>query len=545
MLDATRRPLLAIFLTLLLILPAARTGASAKEKSRPARQPQAAKGQQTPAVPAGLLRQRIEAVLATPEAARAQWGIEVVSADSGKTLYALNEHKLFVPASNMKLFTAALALATLGPQFRFHTTVETATPPDKYGRLPGDLWLIGGGDPNLSSRQVPYQGRTERDGSPLQILDSLADQVVRQGVRLVDGDLVADDSYFVFERYGEGWAQDDLMWSYGAPVSALSINDNVLFLDVLPGQKPGDRALLRLEPFQDYYRVENRVQTVPGQAAGTPGGARAEPRATRHIAMARDPGSYTLEIWGTIPQDDAGLHEQVAIEDPALFSGRCLRQALLERGVVVHGQVRVQHAFPWQFDDLRRAIPPPPPSRLILASHDSPPLAEALKVLSKVSQNLHAEMVLRTVARERRGIGSVRAAIEETKDFLDKVGVPQEEYTFFDGSGLSRRNLVSPAAVVALLQYMDRPASNDVWRGLLPVAGIDGSLSTRFRQTAAAGQIQAKTGSMGHVAALSGYATTRRGERVAFSILVNNYNESSRIVEALIDRIALAIVEEL
>ena len=378
----------------------------------------------------------------------------------------------------------------------------------------------------------------------------------RAASRYVDGDLVADDTYFVFERYGEGWSHDDLVWSYGAPVSALSVNDNLLFLDVLPGEKAGDRALIKLEPYQDYYRIENRVVTVEargrGSARAAASSAAGGDAATRRIFIRREPGSYTLELWGRIPVNGRGAREKVALEDPALFAGQYLREALRQRGVLVYGQVRARHAHRWEFADLKNGGPaasapastPANNDWLVLASHSSAPLVEDLKVINKVSQNLHAEILLRTVGRERRGIGSVAAGLEELEAFLERAGVPQKEYLFLDGSGLSRRNLVTPAAIVALLQYMDRQAFRDTWRDLLPVAGVDGTLRTRFRKSSAAGRVLAKTGMLGHVNVLSGYATTQRGARLAFSILVNNHNLRSRQATRLIDRVCLALVQD-
>src|SRR6266567_4593986 len=158
------------------------------------------------------LKKQIEEILSQPDLQRGFWGIEITSATSGKVLYSLNSGKLFTPASNTKLFTTAAALALIGPDYRFRTTIETNGSLDKYGRLSGDLILVGRGDPTLSGRELPYSVRTQRDADPLQVLEKLADEVAKKGVKYVDGDVVADDSYFAFERYGEGWSQDDLVW---------------------------------------------------------------------------------------------------------------------------------------------------------------------------------------------------------------------------------------------------------------------------------------------------------------------------------------------
>src|ERR1022692_3806604 len=201
------------------------------------------------AAPVKPLPDRIATVLSAPDLARGFWGIEVVSLTTGKTLYLQNADKLFTPASNTKLFTTAAALALIGLDYRFPPTVETAGTLDRFGRLNGDLILVGHGDPNLSGRELPYDLKTQRNDDPIQALEALADALVQKGVRFIDGDIVADDSYFAFERYGEGWSQDDLVWADGAPVSALTINDNVVFVNILPADRPGEKAFVSVKPF--------------------------------------------------------------------------------------------------------------------------------------------------------------------------------------------------------------------------------------------------------------------------------------------------------
>src|SRR3990172_5012854 len=216
------------------------------------------------------LGQQILALLEAEGARQAHWGIEIVSLKDGKELVGWNEDKLFVPASTAKLFVAATAITRLGPDFRYLTTVESAQSVGEAGRLPGDLVLVGRGDPNLSGRLLPYNGRTQRPDSPTKDYEDLAAQIAAKGVRTVEGNLVADDSYFVWEPLGAGWEVDDLMWNYGAPVSALAINDNVLFLTVLPGMV-GRPAAVSLEPMVSYYELDNRVMTLPRRGT-TPGG---------------------------------------------------------------------------------------------------------------------------------------------------------------------------------------------------------------------------------------------------------------------------------
>src|SRR6266536_3395917 len=223
------------------------------------------------------LKKQIETILSEPDLQRGFWGIEITSATSGKVLYSLNPDKLFTPASNTKLFTTAAGLALIGPDYRFRTTIETNGALDKYGRLSGDLILVGRGDPTLSGREMPYNIRTQRDANPVKVLEKLADDLAQKGVKYIDGDVIADDSYFAFERYGEGWSKDDLIWADGAPVSALTINDNVIFVNILPGMHPGEKAFVRVTPFSDYYTIENRLMTTP---AGT----------ARKLSINREPG---------------------------------------------------------------------------------------------------------------------------------------------------------------------------------------------------------------------------------------------------------------
>src|ERR1041385_374920 len=194
------------------------------------------------------LKKQIEKILDQPDLARGFWGIEIKSLKTGKVLFSLNSDRLFTPASNTKLFTTAAALALIGPDFSFHTTVETNGTLDTHGRLTGDLVLVGRGDPNLSGRELPYTLHTQRNDHPIRVLEDLADTLAQKGVKYVDGDIIADDSYFAFERYGEGWSQDDLLWADGAPVSALTINDNVIFVNILPADRAGDRAFVSITP---------------------------------------------------------------------------------------------------------------------------------------------------------------------------------------------------------------------------------------------------------------------------------------------------------
>jgi serine-type D-Ala-D-Ala carboxypeptidase/endopeptidase (penicillin-binding protein 4) len=468
------------------------------------------------------LAEAIERLLAaSPAAKTAFWGIDVVDVASGKTLYELNADHFLVPASNTKLFTTAMALSRLGPQFTFQTRVLADAAPDAAGRIAGPLRLVGGGDPNLSGRALPYRMNAPAS-DPLTGIDDLAQQLAARGVKRVAGDIVGDDTWYLWQPYAVGWGIDDPESDDGPPVSALTINDNVFSLTVRPGRRAGDLALLTLSPAIEYYRIDNQVRT---SAIG----------GERRIHLSRIPGSYDVRLWGEIPARGKEVELLLAVEDPALYAARALRAALEDRGIVVEGGAASRHAYP---PDGAAA-----PDGIELARRVSTPFIEDLQVTDKVSQNLHAELALRAVAKARKGVGSFEAGQEEMKAFLAEAGIAAESYHFTDGSGLARLNLVTPSAVLKLLRYMYAGPHRDDWVSLLPVGGRDGTLSNRFGETPGAGRVHAKTGSLSHVSALSGYLERADGRWVAFSILVNNYNAPAADVRGVMDRICNLIVE--
>ena len=489
----------------------------------------------------GKLPNDIRAMLDDPDTARGFWGIYAVSLKSNKVLVALNADKLFTPASNTKLFTTAAVFGLIGPDYRFKTTVETLGTLDKYGRLNSDVVLIGRGDPNLSGRGLPYNMHTERKAPPIQVLQELADQLVQHGLKYVDGDVVADDSYFVWQRYDEGWSQDDLAREWGAPVSALTINDNVIFVNIMPADRPGERAFLNITPFPEYYKIDNRVMTTP-QGSGP-----------RTVSISREPGSNQITFWGNIPQDDPGFGEALAIDDPADFAARLFRQLLEERGVTIYGRARTRHTELASTQTISvtslasgggDGVRPPNPAPLVLASYQSQPVAEDLRVINKVSQNLHAELMLRLLGKEKGTSGSIESGLEVLRGFLVNAGVKPEQFVFYDGSGLSREDLVTPEAIVTLLRYCQQQPWGPAYEDTLPVAAVDGSLAERFRNTPAAGTVRAKTGSLAHVYSLSGYATTQTGDHIVFAVMTNNNNLPTKKALDTIDRIVVRLVSD-
>ena len=501
----------------------------------------AASAQSTQPDPA--LARRIDSLLAAPELQRNHWGVQVVSLPEGRALYQHNSDKLLQPASNTKLFATAAALGLIGTDYKFQTTVEAAAAPDSKGRLAGDLLLVGRGDPNLSARVLPFKDKTELEGSTTQALEDLADQVVKSGVKQVDGDVIGDDTYYVWE-YPDGWTRDDLQWDYGAPVSALTINDNSVFLDIAPGDKIGDRAAIKLDPYSDYFQINNRVVTV---AAGV----------KKEIGIHRDPGSKHIELWGSIPIDSKAEGEELAVEDPAEFAAQIFRTLLVKRGISVLGQARARHivasdepAFPepgggGQAQQAAQAAPQTAttPIRFVLAMHESKPLYEDLRVINKVSQNLHAELALRLLGKLKANNGSIAGGLSVLKGFLAQIGIQPDEYFFRDASGLSRETLATPAAFTKLLRYVYSQPWAEKFLDTLPRSAVDGSLRERLNHDHAKEHVRAKTGLYEHVRTLAGYAQTASGTNVAFSIMANNTLEGRHAMET-IDKIVEAIVED-
>lgn len=482
-----------------------------------------------------VFRARVEGALLEAHAQKALWGVLVADRDTGETLYDLNSGKFFTPASNAKIFTSALALAELGTAYRFHTTLESAATIGSDGRLVGDLIFVGRGDPDISNRKFPYVGKAERDGPVEKILADLVDEAVAKGLKEVDGDIVGDDSYFPYDPYPAGWSIGDLFFTFGAPVSAISFNDNSLRVAVQPGARAGDPPTILVEPEAARDSVTCEITTGP---------ANAKP----DFAVVRQPGTNFILLRGTIPVGHPAMNLDLAITEPAETTARALKQLLEARGVRVMGGVRVMHAPPPDTSDAGD-LPPasviPIANPFVLAEHDSQPLLESIRLMNKISQNLHAELLLRTVAQEKTGIGATDAGIKIEQDFLKAAGVAEGDVVLSDGSGLSRDDLVTPNAVVTLLRYVARQPWGEDYLSTLPIAGVDGTLENRMKSTPASGLIQAKTGGLEHVHALSGYATTLRGEHLVFSIFGNNDAAHGRDAAETIDQIGVAMVETL
>jgi len=476
------------------------------------------------------LRSFIAARLTRPEVARGRVGVKIASLNTGKVIYEQDADKYFMPASNMKNFTVATAMEKLGPDFKFVTRVFAATVPDSNGTIKGDLRILGGGDISISTAffgTSPTDPETYYKG-----IDRLVDAIAAAGVKKIDGNIVGDESHFKGFAIPPTWEWDDLQWYYGAEVSALPINDNAVDLTV-KAAAVGAPCVVNISPAEAMrlYQIVNTCSTTDAAIKKSLG---VNKKIDRNI----------LEISGTLPIGDKGFNDPITITHPADLFVAILKQRLEKRGIVVSGSTRT----------LSPAIPSS--TSVEIAKLESVPFSEVAAKTLKPSQNLYTETILWTLGEWLRAkdAGEVRnsmpmytssdsadVGLVGVKAFLSEIGLPQDAVIQHDGCGMSRHDLITPSAVVTLYTYMAKQSKYaQAWRDALSIGGVDGTLASRFKGTAAAGNIRGKTGTIDQVSALSGYMTTLGGEPVVLSILVNDVPEG-RMRVSLIDDITVAV----
>ena len=473
---------------------------------------QVATGTQT--IPNTEFTRHLDQLIDQSPFASARWGVKVVSMSSGATIYERNARQRFIPASNMKIYTTATALELLGADYRWRTSVYVLAEPDADGTVEGDLILYGRGAPDLA------------DDANENSLEKLAEAIHARGIRRVKGSVIGDESYFRGNSLGDGWQWNDMQWYFGAEASALSVNDNEIDLNLLPAAKAAATPEVRAAEPLGYVQIDNRM--APGNRAQ---------RST--IGVSRGLSDNRIEVWGELAPGANGFGVRLSVHNPALWAAKIFAAALKARNISVGGEASARSfrtAPSLRFE---------PSKATEIAAVTSAPLSAIARATNKESNNLYAELILRTLGRERRSmlsapeppgreLGDDEAGTALIKLWLGRNGVASTDTALHDGSGLSRLNLVTPDSAAQLLTALAR-SGNRPFRDSLPIAGQDGTLRGRLKTIA--GRAFAKTGSLIYVNSLSGYVITTNGETLAFSIFCNDYvgrANSARLIDDLV-----------
>lgn len=465
------------------------------------------------------LQTKIRQILQRESLKRSRIGIKILSLDTGKTLFEEDAEKFFMPASNMKNFTVAAALEKLTPNFTFITSVYATEKPDSQGILKGDLIIYGRGDPTIA------YGIDDKD--EIKGLEKLVERIIATGIKRIEGNIIGDESFFTGTAIPYTWEWEDLQWYYGAPISALTINDNAAKILITPASKVGAPAIIQLLPPESGLVIVNNTET-------------SEENLPRKIVINRKLGTNVLIISGSIAKNAKPFESFVSIPNPAMTFVSILRALLEKHGVVITGKTEV-------LDSEARKINPLPKNLLEIARLESPPLSLIAQKTMKPSQNLYTELILRAMGENillenyKPEWNSADKGIAIVDKFLNEIGVSPGSVLMYDGSGLSRHNLVTPNAIATLYSFMaNKSKSSKEWLESLTVAGVDGTLSSRFKGTLAERNVRGKTGTINQVSSLSGYVNSISGEKFAFSIIINNAPDQSMRVST-IDEIVLLL----
>lgn len=484
--------------------------------------------QPAPRSPQQLAR-AIDALLDDAAYANAFWGVMVVNLETGETLYRRHAEKSFMPASNMKLYTTAAALDQLGPAYRYYTRVYVDGPVEG-GVLKGNLIVRGAGDATLGGHYDPVTGEWKETVDATAVFRQWADSLRARGITAIEGDIIGDDDVVDDEALGYGWSWDDETYYYSAQLSGLSFNDNVVHVQIT-GRNVDEPATIAWYPYNtDYVDVVNQTKTT---APGT----------RIDEGYHRERGTNTILISSLVPAGQVDS-EEITVENPTLFAAHILRETLLQAGIPVAGRAVDVDALSIKPDYTSRGLRP-------VAVHASLPLADVALMINKPSQNLYADMLLKTLGAERPVTdtgraedlvpGSTEMGVAAAMATFARAGVDTSRIQVVDGSGLSRHNLITPEMTMALLRYMwhhPDPAVRDAFYASLPVAGVDGTLRNRLRQGPAYQNVRAKTGSLGNVSSLGGYVRGADGTPLAFVMMSNHFMTRTRQVRDTQDTIA-------
>jgi serine-type D-Ala-D-Ala carboxypeptidase/endopeptidase (penicillin-binding protein 4) len=464
----------------------------------------------TPARQRAALRWWIDSVVAAPEFRSAHWGILVVDPARNDTIVRYDAAKLFMPASNMKIVTGAVAMAHLGPDYRFRTTL-LGTGPVVDGTLRGDIVIVGRGDPTASDHM--------RGDAMLAMLE-LADSIAARGIVRIEGRIRAEGDAFPGAIYGYGWSWDEVDEPYSAGVDELYFNEGFSRIIIRGGAFPGEPVTAAVLPSRGYPRVRIDARTVPAlDSAMTAGDALVTPLS---IQVVRDSAPGTVVVRGTIaPHDSQAV--RFAHEAPPTAYITALKEALEARGLAVAENDSASKRTNATLDTIAVIL--------------SPPLRDILPAFEKPSQNQIGEILLRTLGLERTGVGSSDSGRVVIERLLLEWGVARDGFVVRDGSGLSRYNYLSPETIVRVLEVMQRDTAFRVFYDALPIAGVDGTLANRLKGTYAEANARGKTGFVAQARSLSGYVTSADGRLLIYSLLCNNWTVPVRVVERVQDSI--------
>lgn len=458
------------------------------------------------------LRHAIDSMLAAPEIRHARLGVLIVDPERGDTLYSRDAGKLLVPASNQKIVTSALSLDALGPDFRFRTPI-LARGAIRDSTLEGDLLVVGRGDPSVSDRMA---------GDAMLPLLSIADSLRERGIKRVRGRVLAEGDAFPDANVGWAWEYDDLSTSSGAAIDELLFNEGIATVLVRGAEHPGGAPLVRTSPAKTFPRVRVEALTV---VRGTGRDS------TAQITAVKDSVRGEVVIAGTIPPGDS-VALTVTYRDPREAFLAALREALHMRGIAVADSAPSVSSV--------AALPLAARVETLFVAQ-SPPLSQILAAFMKPSQNQIGEMLFKTVALQRTDTGTARVARRLAAERLRAWGASPDGFLVWDGSGLSRQDLISPETLVKVLDAMRRGQHFLVYYDALPVAGIDGTLRTRMRSTVGEANVRGKTGTLSNVRSLSGYVTTADGRQLIFSVLANHYLVPTDYITRVQDSIAVRL----
>lgn len=465
------------------------------------------------------LQSRLEAHVTQPRFNGALWSVKIASLDTGRTLFEHHADRLMSPASNSKLYTGALALEVLGPEYRIVTPIFGTAKLDANGLLRGDLIVSGRGDPSWKS---PLRREDFWD-----IFDPFLATLEKAGVRAITGDVIADATYFQSQPNGAGWTADDLNDDYGAEISAITLEDNYAELRIAPGKAAGQPCVVSLiQPLTD-LKLDNRMLTG---AAGT----------EKQIVTRRIFGETTVHVFGRMPMGAEEQVMEVTVPKPAGWFARALKAALIRRGIVVGGTAR---SLRWPEPTAVKA------GAIRLGEVISPSMRELVTGFMKPSQNLETDLIFGHIGESKRQANtpawrsSEELAVPVLRSFLRDHKLPADDVRFEEGSGLSRNNLTSANATVALLTFMATHPAGEAFKASLPIAGVDGTLKRRMQGTPAEGNVRAKTGSLRYANSLSGYVTSAAGEKLVFSLMLNRNAQqpAGRNVREELDDIAVML----